>query len=590
LPGRDSTPERGPAGPAADAVRGQLTRILGSQAFAHAPMLRRLLRHVVEHTLDGAQELKEYAVGVDVFDRGPEFDPRTDTIVRVQARRLRAKLDDYYRSEGAADAVLIELPKGRYLAEWRTKSATGEPAPAIDAEPSIVVLPFVNLNADPETEFLTDGLTEELIGTLASVVELKVVARTSAFHFKGRTEDIREIGRKLGVRTALEGSVRIHQQRMRVMAQLIDLANGLHLWSESYDRTLGAVFDIQEEIARAIVDALQLRLAPAEHARLRTSASANADARDHYLKGRYFWHRNTPPDLQKCVEHLERAVALDPAYASAHAGLSDAYMLLLTHQAEAPESFVQKARRAAERAVALENSAEAHSAMGMLLSVGEWNFKGAEHEFRRALDLKPSFAFAHMAYAVCCLCPLRRYGSAVEQLQASLELDPLSIFTRVMLGQTLILHAEHDAAIKTLELALELDPAHLFGHVTLALAYIARGRHREAVARLENLGRPGEEFPNCLGHLGYARGILGDRAGAERVLHMLLERFPGPWAPSVDVAAVHNGLGDTAAAVQWLERARRDRSFDSLFVLEDPRFANLRTMAGTTALVSHPGA
>ena len=588
MPGRDSTPGRGPAGVAAAAVRGQLTRILDSQTFAHAPMLRRLLQYLVEHASGGAQELKEYAVGVDVFDRGPDFDPRTDTIVRVQARRLRAKLDEYYRGAGATDPVLIELPKGQYLVECRARAAT-EDAPATAEGASIVVLPFVNLNADPETEFLTDGLTEELIGGLASVVELKVVARTSAFHFKGRTDDIRKIGQELGVRTALEGSVRIHQQRMRVMAQLIDLSNGLHLWSESYDRTLGAVFDIQEEIARSIVDALQLRLAPAERARLRASASANAEARDHYLKGRYCWHRNTKADLQKCIDHLERAVALDPAYASAHAGLCDAYILLLTHQSEAPELLARKARSAAETAVALGDSAEAHSAMGMVLGAGEWNFRSAEHAFRRAIDLKPSFAFAHMGYAACCLCPMGRYDDALAELQSSLDLDPLSIFTRVMLGQTFILNAEHETAIETLEQALELDPAHLFGHVTLALAYIGLGRHREAVARLENLGEPGQEFPNCLGHLGYARGVLGDRAGAEQVLRMLLERYPGPWAPSVDVAAVHNGLGDTDAAVQWLERARRDRSFDSLFLFDDPRFANLRSMLSATGLSSRSG-
>lgn len=460
--GRNSTPERGPAGLPADAVRGQLMRILGSQTFAHAAMLRRLLQHLVEKGLSGAQELKEYVVGVDVFDRGSDFDPRTDTIVRVQARRLRTKLDEFYRNEGAADPVLIELPKGRYLVECRAKPAVGDSAPAADEGPSIVVLPFVSLNADPETEFLTDGLTEELIDTLASVVELKVVARTSAFHLKGRTEDIRKIGQELGVRTALEGSVRIHQQRMRVMAQLIDLANGLHLWSETYDRTLGAVFDIQEEIARAIVDALQLRLAPVERARLRASATSNAEARDYYLKGRYFGHRNTKGDLLKCIDHLERAVALDPAYALAHAGLSDAYVLLLTHQAEAPESLVRKARRAAETALALEDSAEVHSAMGMLLGVGDWNFRRAEHEFRRALDLKPSFAFAHMGYAACCLSPSRRYGAALAELQDSLDLDPLSIFTRIMLGQTLILHGDHDAAIQTLEEALELEPVHVF--------------------------------------------------------------------------------------------------------------------------------
>ena len=493
-----------------------------------------------------------------VSSHHPLVPPAIDEIVR---RCLAKNRDERWPTAGD---ILRELEQ--------TGRATSN-----DDRASIVVLPFVNLNADPENELVTDGLTEELIGTLASVAGLKVVARTSAFHFKGRTDDIRKIGQDLGVRTALEGSVRIHNQRIRVTSQLIDLSNGLHLWSEIFDRTLGGIFDIQEEIAQAIVDALRVRLAPGERARLRRRAPQSAEAHEHYLKGKHFWHKNTPWDAKKSVHHLERAVALDPAYGAAHAGLADAYLLLLSHQAEAPDVFVPKARRAAENALRLEDSAEAHSSMGMVLAVGEWNWTAAEREFRRALHLKPSFSYIRMGYAVTCLCPMGRHSEAVAELRKSVALDPLSIFTRIMLGQTLVLGADGESAVDELRQALDLEPGHVFGHITLALAYLSQARHRDAADVLDALGEPGRAFPNCLGHLGYARGILGDRAEAERILETLLDRFSGCWVPSVDVAAIHNGLGDTDAALEWLARAHRDRSFDSLFVIDDPRFVNLRS-------------
>jgi hypothetical protein len=243
---------------------------------------------------------------------------------------------------------------------------------------------------------------------LASVAQMRVVARTSAFHFKGRTEDIRKIGQRLGVRTALEGSVRIHQQRLRVMAQLIDLASGLHLWAETYDRTLGAVFEIQQDIARAIVDNLSIRLAPGERTRLRSAPPPNTDAYDEYLKGRYCFFKFTPADIRKSIEHMERAVALAPTFAAAHAGLAESYVAWSGMQTEPPLPYVMLARAAAECALALEPSAEAHAAMGVVLAIGDFNWRESEREFRRALDLKPSCTMARAWYANACLCPVRR--------------------------------------------------------------------------------------------------------------------------------------------------------------------------------------
>jgi adenylate cyclase len=255
-------------------VREQLARIVRSRRFVEAPTLARLLQHLVGRTLEGdAGQLKEYSVGLDVFNRGPSFDPNTDTIVRVHARRLRKRLAEYYAGEGSADPILIELPKGHYSVACSPLDS-GVPAAidsvAADHLPSMVVLPFSNLSDDADNEYFADGLTDEIINALASLPGVHVVARTSAFQFKGRNEDIRTIGSALGVEMALEGSVRRDGHSLRVAAQLIDVRNGFQQWSRTYDRDLTSVFKIQDDLTHAIVDALWARLGPRTHAPMRS--------------------------------------------------------------------------------------------------------------------------------------------------------------------------------------------------------------------------------------------------------------------------------------------------------------------------------
>lgn len=565
-------------------VREQLARILRSRRFVEAPTLARLLQHLVEHSLEGDPgQLKEYSVGLEVFNRGPSFDPQTDTIVRAHARRLRKRLDEYYAGEGQQDAILIALPKGHYSVVWQTAIPGGPPffeRVAVDGLPSLVVLPFANLTGDADHEYFADGLTDEIINAMASLPGVHVVARTSAFQFKGRHEDIRRIGSTLGVEMALEGSVRRDGHSVRVAAQLIDARTGFQQWSKTYDRDLTSIFKLQDEVTHAIVDALWARLSPRARGPVRSTVPASAEAHDCYVKGRYFWNRATPDDVAKAIRYLEQALALDRTYAAAHAALADAFVFLATMETEAPGPLMDAARKAAQNALDLQDLAEGHSAMATVLGIGDWNWAGAEREFRRALELMPSFALARGAFAVGCLAPLRRHDEAVDQVRQAVRLDPLSVFLRAMLGQILLLAGRPGEAIDELQRALELDPAHAAGNLALAWAYLATSEYDQALTVLLQLPPAVREFPNCAGHLGYAYARLGDRARAEGVLERLLDRFPGPWVPGVDVGAIYNGLGNREMALHWIGRARELRSFDVTFVFDDPRFANLRADLG----------
>lgn len=562
-----------PEVPAAE-IRTHLTRVLAGGAFGSAPTLSRLLTYLVERALNGESPPKEYTIGVQLFGRGSDFDPRTDTIVRVHARRLRQRLGEYYAQEGRSDLVRLSLPKGHYALEARFAAPVSEPALLDpDGQPAIVVLPFVNVGGGSDTEYFADGLTDEITSALASVAGLHVVARTSAFQFKGRGDDVRHIGRVLGVPLALEGSVRCDGPSIRVHVQLIDVHNGFFLWAQTYERALPSAFRIQDEIAAAILVALRERLGLGGS--VRSVAPTNAVAYECYLKGRYFWSHGSPDDVGKAVLLFEEAIARDATYAAAYAALADAYIYLATLTTDAPGPLIQAGRRAAAEALALQDLAEGHSAMGAVLGVGDWNWAGAEHEFRRALELMPSFAHARGAYAVCCLAPMRRHDEAIEQLRLALAHDPLSVFLRSMLGQILLLAGRFEDALRELRDALELEPNHIVGTLTRGWVLIGAGDFEGAVAALQETPESARTLPNFAGHLGHALGRLGHRAAAERLLADLRLRFQGPWTPAVDLAAICAGLGDFDTAREWLRRAEGARSFDVVFARDDPRFAEM---------------
>ena len=342
----------------APAARAQIERILASRHFVKAHRLQRFLRFVSEETLKGLSAgIKETVIGVEVFDRrSATYDPRIDPIVRVQAGRVRAKLADYYEQEGAGDGVLVELPRGQYVPRFSVRVAAPVRAPGAptDAEPgqsnTIAVLPFVNMSADRANEYFSDGLTEELTHALARLPSLRITARRSAFQFKERDRDIREIGRLLGAGKIVEGSVRKVDDRLRITVQLVNVADGYQLWSEKYDRTMSDVFALQEEIAGAIGLALRYRLGagPAPRA---AAPTTSVDALNHYLLGRFHWNKRSAAGFRAAIAHFREAIQIDRAYGRAYAGLADCYIMLAMSGAETPAACMPLAREAALRAV-----------------------------------------------------------------------------------------------------------------------------------------------------------------------------------------------------------------------------------------------
>jgi len=376
-----------PSAPGSEEICAHLDRILASPIFIRSARLCRFLRFSVEQALAGnSGRLKEQIIGVEVFDRKPDYDPRIDPIVRVEARRLRSKLRAYYMSPGRGDSIVIGLPKGAYLPFFKLRSAAapgypgrasrtavaGSTALGASARKSIVVLPFTNLMEGGGDDYFSDGLTEELIHLLTRVSSLRVVAWDSASQLRGRERDLSGIRQQLRVDTVLRGSVRRTAERVRVTAQLIDSESGDYLWSETYDRRLENVFAIQEEMAQAIVQALQLKLTGLRQPEVPRRAPVLA-CYNLCLQGRFHANKRTEDGLRKSVERFEEAILADESCAEAYAGLADAYSLLADYGLLNLAEAVPKARAAAERALELDpQSAEANVSLAFVRSLFEW--------------------------------------------------------------------------------------------------------------------------------------------------------------------------------------------------------------------------
>lgn len=454
--------------------------------------------------------------------------------------------------------------------------ARSDPAPPAAQAASIAVLPFTNLSRDPEEEYFSDGLTEELTGVLSQVRALRVAARTSAFAFKGENRDIREIGEALNVGTVLEGSVRKEGDRVRVTAQLINVADGFHLWSETYEREVRDIFAIQSDLALRIARALEAELTPAEEERLARRPTENGEAYTLYLKGRYFWHRRTGGGLARAMEYFERAIEVDPQYAQAHAGLASVYAPLGVFGFVTPWEGRERMREAARKAVELDDGlAEAHTALAAYLFVYEWDWAAAEREYRRAIELDPSYPTGHMWYSVYLDCT-GRFEEAVRAASEAVELDPLAPLTLVHLGGSLVYAGQSDVALEPLRTAIELDSAYWMAHNVLGRAHESRGELEEALRAYEEAAALAG--PTSVPQASVAR-ILARSAReseARRILEVLQSHAAetGVYAPMV--ASVFLALGDHDAALAWLEAAFQQRHPGFPLAVIEPGFASLR--------------
>ena len=596
--------------PPRQAIENQTARILASPVFSKSERMSRFLQFIVQRALDGrSEDLKEYSIALEVFDKEESFDPRIDPTVRSEARRLRSKLAEYYETAQDDDKIQIDLPKGAYAPVFRNRSPAGSGprrvsraqyryaaialaaltavtagtwwwlsrrSVAHNGPRSIAVLPFENLSADPANEYFSDGLTEEILNALANTPGIKVAARTSAFQFKGKHEDIRSIGKKLNVDTLLEGSVRKEGDRLRITPQLINVSDGYHLWSSSYDREWKNLFEVQREIATAIAGALGAKLG---HVPPRP---VDAETYRLYLEGRHQFARWNPSGMLKAIALFEQVIARDPNYTPAYVGLSSAYGLLTAFGSDAipPAQSRTKAKNAALKAIELDpNSSEAWLSLAPKL-VEELDWPGAEGAFRKALDLGPNSSDAHAWFAEMYLTPMRRLDEALKEARAAWELDPISPYACVMVARRYYFHHQFDSAIAWGQKALDLDPHFDLARPLLVHSYLCKGDTKGARQFLKNAGQVWREQILSL-HWAQTHAAEGNGAEARKILGGL---NVGPGS-ACQMAGTYVWLNEPGRATNWLDRAVDARATCFVSIPVDPLFDRLHSNPDFLALL-----
>ncbi|HNS17070.1 MAG TPA: adenylate/guanylate cyclase domain-containing protein [Bacteroidales bacterium] len=452
---------------------------------------------------------------------------------------------------------------------------------------SIAVLPFTNLSPEKDQEYFCDGMVEELINVLSHIPELKVVARTSAFSFKGKEVDIRDIGEKLNVRNILEGSVRKSGNQLRISAQLIDVSDGYHLWSNTYDRELKDVFVIQDEISLAIVDALKTKLLPGD--KIEKQQTENTEAYQLYLKGRFFWNKRTATDLQKAIGYFSQAIEKDPEYAMAYTGLASTYVLLPEYAALSSSESYRKADSAAKKALELDPAlAEPHSVLGIIKQDYEWDWTGAEIEYKKAIEINPNYPTAHHWYTIY-LYLLGRSDEALSEINRALELDPLSPIINVNLGDVLFFMRQYDKAIDQYHKTLELDPDFAPAHLPLGYIYTLHGKFDEAITEFKKMRTIVGNNPYGLSLLGFAYARSGDKDNALKALHDLFDFMEQGYTVAFDIAIIYYGLGYRDHMFEWFEKSYQERDFRLTRMKIEPIYDDLRSDSRTIALLRKMG-
>ena len=498
----------------------------------------------------------------------PHVTPVPDTVVRAVTRALASVPTERFATvaefTAALDAPGTTLPP---------RSRTG---------PSIAVLPFTNISADPENEYFSDGISEEIINALTRVPALRVAARTSSFAFKGKREDVRTIGERLNVGTVLEGSVRRAGPRLRITAQLTDVGDGYHLWGETYERELHDVFAIQDEIARAIVETLKVKLLTGAEA-LVNPPTEHVEAYALYLKGRHYWSKRIESALIKGLECFERAIAIDPQYALAHVGLADSYNILGYYDLRAPRECFPRAHDAARFALALEPTlAPAHAAEGYALMYHEWDFAEAERCLRRAIELDPRYAIAHF-YLGNLLTIVGRIDEAIAMMRRAIEIEPLSLIVNAAIGWCLSMARRTDQALTQYDVALDLDDRFLIARWWKGMTLADRGELAGSAEELERVVAT-SRTPTMLASLARTHALARDTAKARALLSELDDLATRRYVSSFELAVVRDALGEREKALTLLEAAYAERSHSMAFLAVDPRLDALRAEPRVAAL------
>ena len=573
-------------------IASRIQAVAGAGGICVSMDVERQIHNALEARLKklAPTELKNIRVPMDLYRIVLPWEKDVQSKQAAPAVAVRARRKSLFAWTAAA---LFALAVIGGLVWWR-QLKTSAPTPPVFAAPtakSVAVLPFVNMSPDKENEYLSDGITEDLCTALSQIKGLHVPARTSSFVFKGKTEDIRKIGEQLNVGTVLEGSVSKAGNKLRISAQLVNVADGFHLWAANYDREMTDILDIRSDISRRVVEALKVQLGVSETERLVKKPTETTEAYDSYLLGRYELNKFTESGFNSAVKHFKRALERDPSFALANAGLSDAYSMLGYWNYLPPKEAFPEAKRAAARALELDPKlAEAHSALGFVQYEYEWRFNEAEREFKEAVRLNPGSATARFWFAEFLL-ELGRFREGEEQLQHARELDPLSVRILFDAATDFWFQRQFDQALAELQKALAMDPANsitygFYGQVLwksgrFAEAFAAwdKGVTLEAVFSAEEMAEMRQTYQRV--------GLSGYLQKQSELMQRYLAR--GKYQSAQMIANRYAAAGTNAEALQWLERAVEERSAWLPEIKLDPTFDGIRSDRRFIALLKKIG-
>ena len=495
---------------------------------------------------------------------------------------LAGSIKHHSRSLMIALAVLVVAAAGLAYLVYSARLAG-----AID---SIAVLPLVNASNDPNTEYLSDGISEALINSLTELQQLRVIARSTAFRYKGREVDPQAVGREFNVRAVLMGRVRQVAGTLNIQVDLVDANTGAQLWGKEYERNISDVLSVKQTIAREVTDKLRLRLSGDEQQRLARSDTTNAEAYQFYLKGRYYWNKRSPEGIRKAIEQFQQALDRDPNYALGYVGVADCYLQMEQYAGVPASEIVPKAKAAADRALQLDDSlSEAHASSASICQK-QWRWAEAEEEIKRAISLNPNYPTAHHWYAYYFYIK-RQFDDAMREIKRAHELDPLSPVISENVANVYLLKNDLNSAVEQCQRTIELDPGFADVHYILGFAYLKRGRNEEATAEFQKAVGLSGRAGTYLGNLGYCYAVTGRRAEALAILKELEEKYARRESTAQFLAGVYTGLGDKDQAFAWLEKDFAQHSgqlptiawrlhFEDL--RSDPRYADLLRRMGLT--------
>jgi serine/threonine-protein kinase len=566
-------------------VREELNRILQSNTFREAGRLKQFLEFVVKEKLEGrGEELKEYVVAVEVFDKKSTFDPRTDPIVRVQARRLRSMLDRYYEFEGKQGELIIDLPKGGYAPSFKTRQVPPQGVARINlvARNTITVLPYADCSAGSDLGFFCKGMHQEMLCVLARLPNVRILADEGF-------SDYSPSHAKSAI--VISGSVRRSEDLLRVSSQIIDTPSGCYIWSEAIDGKLSDPMSLQSNVAQKVFEQMQLGSGSAGWDGLgRQNPAVNLAARSLYLQGRYHLNERTEESMRRAVDFFQKALEEDPQLAQAHSGLADAYILLGNYGAMIPAEVRIKAASSAASAVMLDpNSVEANTSLAHVKAAQDWDWRGAETQFQSALRIDPRYATAHHWYAMLCLAPQGRLDEALDHILTAQSLDPVSAIIGRDVALVYYYRRDFNAALEQCDHTIELNRHFAPTFRTLGLIQEQRRDYEEAAAALQRAVHLSPHSLRMKAALARLYAVTGEKEASLRGLNELKEISAPRYVSPFDIGLVYLALGMTDEAFECWDKACQDRSYELVSINIDPRFEPLRRDSRFQAILQQIG-